>query len=615
MSMENVPSSSQSAAPEMPPSQPAPASPEHTPSSGGPNRLVGILVALILVTASACAGYWLHSVADDRQQTAVVLNQLAQPKTNAGDELPSEEIAAQEESATSTPNDEELVVVTSSSDSEYTFNWIVPKELPDQKFFTKIEPSWCEPLEVIQYFRVGQAITKGNGARSDIIIARISPCGLGYSEDIMRFLKPLDGSPTLWLAKHSGDITNYVGKFAFHFQADTWTTITAFASPEKLVGPKQGQLLDRVSAPYGVGLFADVIPNEADVRVAFIDPHFGKVYMAGVDAANNPNLSGFVLQTPDGIAHRYEITVPFVNGKGVPSVLWNDGTKNTEAYVYFARSCGPTPYVNLGSDIDRTVDLTPIGKVAGSGVTVYGLRDPNHAAYITAYDGFMVIEGQTKPSREAFVKNRPLFFWLDAFGRLVRFEREEFMPQAECGKPVIYLYPEKTTDVSVHVAPTGGFTVTEPAYGTGWKVTAEPSGRLTDHQDGKVWPYLFWEGRGTSTQTQPNDRGFVVAQDTIPDFLEKTLAKIGLNAQERKDFIEFWAPRMNTAPYYFVTFYGNDLMDEIAPLSVTPRPDTIIRILMDYRPLQKPITVAPLTIRTPKRAGFTVVEWGGVLHK
>lgn len=71
---------------------------------------------------------------------------------------------------------------------------------------------------------------------------------------------------------------------------------------------------------------------------------------------------------------------------------------------------------------------------------------------------------------------------------------------------------------------------------------------------------------------------------------------------------------MQGAPYYFVTFFGKREMDQLAPLTVSPKPDTVIRLLMDFHPLQQPIEVKGYDIRTPERKGFTVVEWGGVLR-
>ena len=47
-------------------------------------------------------------------------------------------------------------------------------------------------------------------------------------------------------------------------------------------------------------------------------------------------------------------------------------------------------------------------------------------------------------------------------------------------KPVIYLYPEETTEVTVKLDFKGKLTSTYPAYENGWKVTAQPDGTLTD---------------------------------------------------------------------------------------------------------------------------------------
>ena len=60
------------------------------------------------------------------------------------------------------------------------------------------------------------------------------------------------------------------------------------------------------------------------------------------------------------------------------------------------------------------------------------------------------------------------------------------------GKPVIYLYPEEPTEVTVKVDIDGVFTSTYPAYGNGWTVTAQPDGTLTDAA-GREYYCLFWE--------------------------------------------------------------------------------------------------------------------------
>ena len=57
-------------------------------------------------------------------------------------------------------------------------------------------------------------------------------------------------------------------------------------------------------------------------------------------------------------------------------------------------------------------------------------------------------------------------------------------PGSTSAKPVIYLYPEEETTVSVQLDYTGQLTTTYPAYGDGWTVTAHPDGTLTDPTTG-----------------------------------------------------------------------------------------------------------------------------------
>jgi len=110
-------------------------------------------------------------------------------------------------------------------------------------------------------------------------------------------------------------------------------------------------------------------------------------------------------------------------------------------------------------------------------------------------------------------------------------------------------------------------------------------------------------------------KGFVVADRNVSKFLKEKLAVLGLNEKETADFMEFWYPKFDNAPYYYITFMEKSEFDKLAPLSVTPAPDSVIRVYMDYAPLMKPVKVEAPTLKTPVRSGFTVVEWGGALHR
>lgn len=221
-------------------------------------------------------------------------------------------------------------------------------------------------------------------------------------------------------------------------------------------------------------------------------------------------------------------------------------------------------------------------------------------------------ETEEKISFEEFLKMRPYFIWTDAYGRTIEYRLDKLQPAAECAKPVIYLYPEKDMRVSVKVEPNGGFKFTEPAYGSGWNVWATTDSRLTNMADGASYPYLFWEGKAYDYSVPGG--GFVLKREHVGRDMKILLARLGLNEKETADFMEFWQPKLEVKPFVYVTFLPQTEFDKLAPLTVVPAPDKIIRVFMDYEPLDQFVYVSPLKITTPTRTGFTVVEWGGRLR-
>lgn len=230
------------------------------------------------------------------------------------------------------------------------------------------------------------------------------------------------------------------------------------------------------------------------------------------------------------------------------------------------------------------------------------------------YNGFQENANQPTTTFDKFLLSNPIIIMKDGFGRYIRFTKKEFVVSlAECGKPVIYLYPTKDTKVNVQVKPNGGLTKVDPFYPTdGWLVNAKPNGELTN-SDGQNYPYLFWEGNAYDMKI-PTD-GFVLKKENIQRDMTKLLARLGLNEKETADFLEFWQIKLEEKPYVFVTFVSQTDFDKVAPLNITPRPDKTIRVFMDYQPLDFPLRTNPLKIETPTRTGFTVVEWGGRLHQ
>ena len=176
-----------------------------------------------------------------------------------------------------------------------------------------------------------------------------------------------------------------------------------------------------------------------------------------------------------------------------------------------------------------------------------------------------------------------------------------------CYKPVIYLYPEDDTEVSVKIETDLGLTCTYPAYNDGWRVKASPDGTLTD-QKGMIYNYLYWEGETTAEFDLT--KGFCVKGTDTAAFLEDALARLGLNRREANEFIVYWLPLMERNPYNIISFQSEAYTDA-AELTVDPLPDTVIRVFMAWRASEEPVELASQDLVSPERQGFTVVEWGG----
>lgn len=174
-------------------------------------------------------------------------------------------------------------------------------------------------------------------------------------------------------------------------------------------------------------------------------------------------------------------------------------------------------------------------------------------------------------------------------------------------KPVIYLYPEEDTKVTVQLDFNGNLIHTYPLYNNGWTVTASPDGTLTD-EFGREYYCLFWEGEADAEYDM--SRGFVVPGRDIAEFLEDALFKLGLTDKEANEFIIYWAPQMENNRYNIISFQTTAYTDN-AKLNVSPTPDTLIRIFMTWKGIDAPIEIEPQELTAPDRIGFTLVEWGG----
>jgi len=180
----------------------------------------------------------------------------------------------------------------------------------------------------------------------------------------------------------------------------------------------------------------------------------------------------------------------------------------------------------------------------------------------------------------------------------------------DVAKPIIYLYPTEETEVSVKLGNSEKITCSYPKYVDGWNVIAKPDGTLTYTETGRELYSLYWEGKDANAKVN-TEEGFVVRGEDTVSFLEEKLEILGLNSKEAEEFIIYWLPKMESNKYNYIRFATMEEIEEYMPLEVNPTPDTVIRILMEFKGLDEYIEVKEQKLEKAKRSGFAVVEWGG----
>ncbi|TAK05720.1 hypothetical protein EPO33_01065 [Patescibacteria group bacterium] len=485
---------------------------------------------------------------------------------------------------------------------------------------------------VSEYYKVGTVMSAAY-AGADVLVAFMPCIDLCFQQPMMRFIVDAQTHRLVNLAAYgprAADVL-YISPSTVGEMSGSYGQPTGFIQPGNRVADDATLRIAELDLPIRLTLRgADVqLVRPEFERSRFVTRNDVTEVGRTADGRTLYAEAGFnclLVKRPDHTFAQYDFVLSFFSGEGrfpgdtarIPQLTWSDGVVNAADYMHAdIGGCGATSCyaVRPESEVKPSERLLEAGRLS-NGDIVYTLKNLRDEELRALYDASVayVPEGEVRPTFEAFVATRPLFYWKDPLGRWVRWVRLDALPAVECGKPVIYLYPEKQMSVAVRVGLKGQMTVSEPPHGArGWKVTARPDGYVVNAADGKTYPNLYWEGTGVNYKTPTN--GFVVKTAEADAWLKTTLAKIGFTERESAEFREFWVPRLPDTPYTFITFVPQGDFDRDAPLSITPEPDRVYRVFMEYRGLQAPISVAPLSLPKIERSGFTVVEWGGALKK
>lgn len=481
--------------------------------------------------------------------------------------------------------------------------WITPEKLANLALFDQKEDFGCD-VATMEYYKVATLASGG-----EIIIDRAS-CGMGISYKIL-FKKSTDGK-YYFLTKHN-DLTGFISSTADNYLSGYGTKTfldseTSYSSllPSNTLVIDNGAALKIVSSTFNAGLFFSELKNATKIGLS----NYGSIYRVPGEVDGAVIGRSLEVKLPDSTVVNYSPTTSFILDDNVANVTL-DGKKNSDTYVKsLAMGCGGIPGHSILKPSDDLASRLASYGITAVGDTLFYVKSENDAIVDYVYTFYKVgrADGEIV-SKTEFFATKPFFVWKDPFGDYMIFLNQKYTALAECGKPVIYLYPEKPTKVSVEVG--AEITKSEPLYSKGWNVLASPSGKLV--WNGKTFDSLYWEGLGNGPYPEVKS-GFVVTKENVKSTLANHLTKLGLNDKERSDFLEFWLTKMPETPFVRLTWFGTREMDILAPLKVTPKPDTSIRIFLDYEGLNQKIDLKEQKLSSIPRNGFTLVEWGGLLR-
>jgi len=179
-------------------------------------------------------------------------------------------------------------------------------------------------------------------------------------------------------------------------------------------------------------------------------------------------------------------------------------------------------------------------------------------------------------------------------------------------KPILYLYPKEETNVSVKLKNSDRIITSYPKYNDGWNVIAKTNGDLHDDNN-KYYYALYWDE--INTNKVDFSEGFYVSKDNAINFLEEKLEIIGLNAKERNEFIMYWLPILEKNNHNLIYFELTEEREKNNALIIEPKPDSLLRVNMHVKKVDKKTNIKEQELTTFKRNGFVAVEWGGTIYE
>ena len=178
-------------------------------------------------------------------------------------------------------------------------------------------------------------------------------------------------------------------------------------------------------------------------------------------------------------------------------------------------------------------------------------------------------------------------------------------------KPILYIYPNENMYINIKMAKDNNIITSYPKYNNGWNVYVETNGNI--YYNNREYYALYWDEYNDNNVDFST--GFYVESNNAIKFLEEKLDIIGLNNREANEFIMYWLPILENNKHSLVYFELTSEREENNKLIINPKPDSMLRINMHVKKINNKQNIKEQKLETFNRHGYTVVEWGGTIHK
>jgi len=196
-----------------------------------------------------------------------------------------------------------------------------------------------------------------------------------------------------------------------------------------------------------------------------------------------------------------------------------------------------------------------------------------------------------------------------AFVRTNPFEMVDTTPRVYILKPMIYLYPKRTTEYTIALDSSISVKSMYPkTKHNKWDVIASPEGEIIDKRTKKKYYGLFWDG---GYWIPPKtDSGFLIKSERFSEVLDSLLELKGLNYREREECVTFWLEKIAAYPWVKLQFFDHSFAEQ-NPIKIDPTPTSFIRVFMVFTGMNSPQIFPAQNIYQYSRNGDVAVEWGG----